>query len=283
MRPSRWTPEQDAWLREHYPRECADDLRAGFMAEFGIDRGETGIRSRAKVLGLGKADGYKAPHPRAWSAERAEWFASFVPGHTEAEISAEHERLFGFPLTEGQIGNAKTRYKVKSGTTGGRFVKGQVSPNKGKRQTEFMSPEAIERTKATRFKKGEVHDRPDGWLKPVGHERVDNKDGYVWVKVRDSRTDGIQHQRPGHFNENYRLKHHVVWEQHNGQPVPPHTMIVFADRDKRNFDPGNLVAVPRRLWVRISQLKMEYCDRETLEACMLRAELHARMGELRRA
>ena len=35
-----------------------------------------------------------------------------------------------------------------------RFKKGNVPVNKGKKQTEFMTSEAIERTKATRFQKG---------------------------------------------------------------------------------------------------------------------------------
>jgi hypothetical protein len=36
------------------------------------------------------------------------------------------------------------------------FKKGHVPVNKGKKQTEFMTREAIERTKNTRFKKGHL-------------------------------------------------------------------------------------------------------------------------------
>ena len=270
----KWTPEMDDWLRARYAGTPNAPLLDAFAAEFGWRPTMAALATRASGLGLRK--------PRKeWAEEEVEWFVAFVPGHTEYEISAEHERLFGEPLTEGQIGNAKMRHGVRSGTHGGRFQKGQASWNKGMRQCDFMSAEAIERTKATRFMKGEVRDRPDGRIKPIGRERAGATGGYVWVKVMDSRTDGIQPQVPGNFNRNYRLKHHVVWEEHNG-PVPPHTMIVFADHDKRNFDPDNLVAVPRRLWCRISQLGMQYCDRESLEACMARASLHAAMADKRR-
>lgn len=270
----RYTPEMVEWLREWYPQLDNEAVMDRFESEFGTRPSPSGLATKCSKLGIRK--------PRKeWTADEVAWFVGYVPGHSESEISAEHERLFGEPLTESQIGNAKHRHGVKSGTHGGRFSKGQKAWNKGKKQTEFMSLEAIERTKATRFRKGQVHDRRDGWLKPVGYERVD-REGYTWVKVRDSRSDGIQRNEPGHHNENYRLKHHVVWERLNG-PIPPSTMIVFADRDKSNFDHGNLVAVPRRLWCRISQMHMEYHDRESLEACVMRARLHAAMSEKRKA
>ncbi|HAM15900.1 MAG TPA: hypothetical protein DCP91_08600 [Eggerthellaceae bacterium] len=272
MRPPRWTPEQDAWLRESYPvTPRLDDLAALYAGAFPEPRTPKALRTRAKVLGLRKA--VRCPHRHAWSGDRAEWFKAFCPGHTESEISAEHARLFGSPLTKSQVGNAKMRYGVRSGTVGGRFEKGTVPPNKGKKWADFMSPEGQERSRATCYKPGNMPD--NGARLPVGSERVDSKDGYLWRKVaeRPSRPD---------CNDNWRLVHHLVWEQANGRPVPPSTMIVFADRDKSNFDPANLVAVPRALWVRITQLRMEYGDRESLEACMARAALHAKMGEMKR-
>ena len=91
-----------------------------------------------------------------WTAERVAWFVKYVPGHSEREISAEHERLFGVPLSESQIGNAKSRFHVKSGTHGGRFVKGQKSWNKGRHWSDFMPPESQERSRATCFKRGNL-------------------------------------------------------------------------------------------------------------------------------
>lgn len=192
-----------------------------------------------------------------WTEEMREWFRAFAPGHSEREIAASFQDEFGIPLNRSQVKNAKQRFDAKSKKVGGRFKKGHVPANKGKTWDEFMSPEGQANSRKTQFKTGEIHG-PQGHVKPVGYERV-SKDGYIEVKV----ADGIQ-ARP---NCNYRPKHHVVWEEANG-PIPPHTMIVFADKDKRNFDPGNLVAVDRSIWSTISSKGLAYADRESLEACV---------------
>lgn len=269
MAGTSWTPAEDAALAELYPVSDNRDLTEMMNGMFGTSRTASAVRQRAIKLGIRKAEGHKHPGRKTfWTDERREWFCAFVPGHTEREISAEHERVFGESLTEGQIGSAKTVFGVKSGTVGGRFEPGHETWNKGKTWDELGIPEeSRRRSAATQFKKGEVHDRPDGWIKPIGFERV-NKDGYVEVKVRDSRIDGIQSREPGRYNENYRPKHHVVWEQAHGEPVPEGCNIIFADHDRRNFDPENLVAVPRRVWGTIMRTGLEFYDADSLAACM---------------
>ena len=269
IRGNSWTPEEEAWLREVYPTHHNAEI-ARMHAEVFPDRPRRtakAVNSRAKVYGLHKAPEFVRNPPRFWTPEKDEWFRAFVPGHCEAEISAEHERIYGTPLTPSQIGNRKSKLGVQSGTNGGQFRRGRAPANKGKKWSEYGTPEGHERSRATCFKKGEVHDRPDGWLKPLGHERVDAKDGYVYVKVRDSRIHGIQEQRPGNYNSNYRLKHHVIYEQVHG-PIPEGCNVVFADHDKRNFDPSNLVAVPRDIWATLSHEGLRYWDAESLRLCM---------------
>lgn len=272
-RANTWTPAEDAAIAELYPESDNRDLTEAMNERFGTSRTPNAIRQRAIKLGIRKAEGHKHPGRRTfWNDARREWFCAFVPGHTESEISAEHERLFGEPLTEGQIGGAKYTFGVKSGTVGGRFKLGHETWNRGKTWDELgISDESREKMLATTFKKGEVHDRPDGWIKPIGFERV-NQDGYIEVKVRDSRIDGIQSREPGNYNENYRPKHHVVWEQAHGEPVPEGCNIIFADHDRRNFDPANLVAVPRRVWGTIMRAGLEFYDAESLAACVGLAE-----------
>jgi len=124
-RTNSWTPEEEAWLREVYPDHGNAEIAAMHAERFPDRprRTDKSINSRAKVYGLHKADGFVRKPPRFWTPERVEWFRAYVPGHTESEISAEHERLFGAPLSEGQIGNAKTKLGVRSGTHGARFEK----------------------------------------------------------------------------------------------------------------------------------------------------------------
>lgn len=76
--------------------------------------------------------------------------------------------------------------------------------------------------------------------------------------------------------DNWRLKHVHVWEREHGREPPEGWTVLFLDRDRRNFDPGNLYAVPRRY---VAQLNLKaskgaaYRDRESLEALMALCDL----------
>lgn len=111
--------------------------------------------------------------------------------------------------------------------------KGSISANKGKKQTEYMTPEAIERTKETRFKKGQ-----QVWNhKQVGYERI-NVDGYIEIKVSEPNV--------------FKFKHRVTWEKHNG-PIPKGYNVQFKDGDRLNCDDiTNLYLISRSV-----QLKTE--------------------------
>ena len=261
-----WTEAEETDLRDLYPTVKNSEIAEILNSVHGNGRNARSVGQHARKLGLAKLDGYKRQVPRTfWNDERRNWFISFVPGHTEPEISAEHERIFGTPLTEGQIGSAKFVFGVKSGTTGGRFEPGHKTFNKGKTWDDFMPPESQERSRKTCFAKGNMpHNALD---KPIGYERID-EEGYTWVKLaeRPSRQD---------CNDNWRQKHHLIWEQANGVPVPEKTQIVFANRDKTDFRPENLVAVPRSLWVAIVRNDMPYFDADSLRSCMKLAELKA--------
>ena len=99
-----------------------------------------------------------------------------------------------------------------------RFQNGQEPANKGKKQTEYMTPEAIARTAKTRFKKGDLphNTRYDG------HERI-TVDGYVEIRVSAG---------------NYRLKHVVEWEKINGE-LPDSHCLLCQDGNKTNTTADN--------------------------------------------
>lgn len=202
-----------------------------------------------------------------WTDEMRGFFVGFVPGHSEAEIADAFEERFGVRLTEGQIGNAKTRFGVRSGTHGGRFEKGNTPPNKGVPMSEWgLAEEKAGRIRGSWFRKGS---RPAN-AKPIGSERA-SKEGYIEVKVADGRGNG-----------NYRPKHVVVYEEHRG-PVPDGCAVVFADGDRRNFDPGNLVAVPRSVLAQMNNMRIEWRDRETLRAAMAAAEVRIAAAKAERS
>ena len=102
--------------------------------------------------------------------------------------------------------------------------KGDIPMNKGKNQIDYMTPEAIARTVATRFKKGNIPHNTNY----DGHERI-SKDGYVEIRVRLGK---------------YVLKHNVVWERENGK-VPKGYCIWFKDGDRQNIELENLELITR--------------------------------------
>lgn len=99
---------------------------------------------------------------------------------------------------------------------------------------------------------------------PVGTERVSK--GYVWVKVRDHATV------PG-SKDDWEQKSHVVWEMENGRPVPDGCEVTFCDGDHRNFDPENLMAVPKAVVGIINGQHIQYHDEATLETAVAIAKL----------
>ena len=197
------------------------------------------------------------PCHRWTDAERAR-LAEVAPGRSHDEIREIMTAEFGDHFGGSRIGAALKRYGITTGRTG-RFEKGCAGGFKSEEHRRAF----LEAGKSTRFEKGQMQHNGH---QPIGTERVDAKDGYIWIKVAQRKDD------PKSAHDNWKPKHYIVYEQHNG-PIPPGCNIVFADRDKRNFDPGNLVAVPRGLWAIISKKRMAYSDAGSLRACMAVAEL----------
>lgn len=103
----------------------------------------------------------------------------------------------------------------------GRFKKGHIPPNKGRK----MSPEQYEMLRNTMFKPGA---RPDNRV-PIGQETI-RSDGYTYVKVAE---------------KVWRFKHILLWEKFFG-PVPEGHIISFRDGNPQNFDVSNLECITRK-------------------------------------
>lgn len=125
-----------------------------------------------------------------------------------------------------------------------RFQPGHRPHSKGRRQAEYMTPEAIAKSAATRFKPG---NKPKNY-RPVGSERI-SRDGYIEVKVKE-----------GLFG--WALKHRIIWEEARGK-VPKGYCLMFKDGNKLNCELDNLelVTMAERLdRVRISRYPEELRD-----------------------
>lgn len=154
-------------------------------------------------------------YPNIKNIELAEKF-----GKTEAAISAA---AFKLKLR-------KTLEFMRKHSEKGMFKKGNVSFNKGKKQSEYMSAEMIERTKSTRFKKGNI---PHNSYNEVG-------------KVVTRQNDG---ERPYQYIclalGKWVLYHRDVWEKANGK-IPAGYCIWFKDGNSLNCEIENLELITRK-------------------------------------
>lgn len=155
----------------------------------------------------------------------------------EAKINAEYlttpiKRLATqMAIHEGRIrrylkreGHAVPREVVEKHKADSRLKPGNVSFNKGKKQSEYMTPEAIARTVKTRFKKGHTpHNTKPGNGMIV--ERAD-KSGRIYQYIRISKAK-------------WELLHRVVWERKHG-PIPEGMIITFKDGNSLNCELDNL-------------------------------------------
>lgn len=107
---------------------------------------------------------------------------------------------------------------------------------------------------------------------PVGTERDSGK-GHILVKVDERASVPMS-------KDNWRPRHHLVWEREHGCAVPQGCEIVHADRDYRNDDPANLVAVDKRLVGIINGNALEYWDAPSLEVAVARAKLMSKAREV---
>lgn len=207
---------------------------------------------------MGRPQGIPNRRFHRWTTEQHEYMTATVPGNSHAEIRRLFNERFGLDLTDSQVKGYIARHKLHTGRTG-KFKKGMVPFNKG------LKGQCAPGSEKGWFKKGGFsHNRV-----PVGTERI-TEDGYLEVKYRD-----------GHGVRNWRTKHSLLWEEANG-PVPESHCVIFADGDKENMNPENLMLVDRKDLVRMNQDGLPRVNRETTESGVLIARIHNTIGEARR-
>lgn len=187
--------------------------------------------------------------------EYVEFLREFIPGHEEAEIREAFKEKFGIELTKYKVKNFKNAYKVKSGTHGGRFQKGQESWNKGRKMTK----EQYKKAEPTMFKKGQIPLNK----REVGSERTD-RDGYVLVKVAEPNK--------------WRLKQRVMYEEYHNDKLTPNDVIVFLDNNRENFAQENLVKLTRAELARYNQDNLKTDNPDYNMTAVILAKLKTKTG-----
>lgn len=183
-----------------------------------------------------------------YSEEQKKFIIDNNYGKYSKELADMFNQQFNTNITAKEIKYFRHNNKLNSGLTG-QFQKGNISHNKGKKQSEYMTKEAIERTKATRFKKG---NRPINY-RPVGSERI-TKDGYIEVKVSDP--------------DKWETKNKIVYKQNFGD-IPKGYKVIYADGNKLNNDPNNLLLVSNSELLIANRNHLIYNNKELTESGIL--------------
>ncbi len=222
----------------------------------------------------------------------AEWLRERYPVMTDINtLLDEHEERFGWRPSKTAVYTKANKMRIRKKPVQGRYKRCERSVFWSKepemeawmlehdhgQRTDSLSDEfrgrfgfGLSRGQINQFRAshGKRTRKPHGGGKkrvPIGTERA-SKDGYIVIKVRAEADVAMS-------KDNWMLKHVWVWEQANGRKLPDGHMVMFADKDKRNFDPDNLVAVPKKLIGVINSLHVEWHDRKSLEAVVAIARI----------
>ena len=259
------TPEQEDYLSQKARGRMVTELTEIFNAEFGLNLTCEQVKnwkSRNKVVsGLTRteiANGFE--HKKLFDEEQERFLKANYKGISNAELHQLFTAKFGVDVTVKQVKSFKQRNRLDSGLKG---TEGIAPPNKGKEMSEYMTPEAIERTRATRFEKGH---RPATWL-PVGSERVDAKDGYVLIKTAEPDV--------------YKLKHRVIRESANGE-IPEGHNVIFLNGDRTDLRLENLALISKATHALINKNGLRYKDPELTKTGIIIGELMAEAGKANR-
>lgn len=186
-----------------------------------------------------------------WTDEEKEYLASIVKGSSYKEITKLMNEKFNHQLSEEQIKGVMGRNKLTTGTSG-HFKKGSIPWNRGLKG--YMG------ANKTSFQKGTI---PPNY-KPVGTERI-VKDGYIEVKIEDPNK--------------WELKHRLIYKEHHGE-IPKGHNVIFADRDKRNFDIDNLILVSKAQMLVLNRNELIYNDKELTKVGVNIASVMLKLSEI---
>ena len=220
----RYSPEVHAFIADHVTGRTAKELAELTNAACGTAFTPSSMKSYKTNHHLKSGTPCGLPKGRAtelYPAHVAEFIHANYKCTNYATMAAMLKDAFGLNYTPNQIMGYYKNHKLNSGLTG-RFEKGNVPPNKGRKG--YTSPGAEKGW----FRKGNQpwNDVPVGTV-------LTKADGYLWKKINDL---------PGSWLQNWRQLHLIIWEEANG-PVPDGHRVIFKDGNRQNCVLENLMLV----------------------------------------
>ncbi len=218
------TEQQKEYIRKHYLTELATDM----AKKLGIPRGTVGSFMYREKLSMPKERMHKLKSQKNLKPFTPEEDA-FIRQHIETMALKEMCKILKRTGTyvnrrARELGYGDTLYRKRRKTY---FQKGHVPVNKGKKQEDYMSPEAIARSAKTRFKKGMTSPA----IKPDFYESVRlDKNGHRYIFIKCPKAGKMVG------------KQRWLWRKHHGA-IPRGYNIVFKDGNTLNCVIENLECI----------------------------------------
>lgn len=234
---------RDQDLAEECNKALGTHFTASSMKAF---RGNHGYRNGKKQWTKEEYWKYQKRYPKGMY----EFVRDNSWGVSSQDMANMVNEKFGTNCSANMIKQFRQRHGIKSGMTGW-FRKGREPGNKGKKMSEFVSADKLEKIKQTQFKKGQ---RPLNEL-PIGTIVVRHNDKLIKVQME------------GDMWERWKYLGRYVWEQHHG-PIPEDMCITFKDSNTLNCDIDNLLLVTRSENAQLNGYRYRFKDPDLTETAL---------------
>jgi len=229
-----WTESDLSILREEYPRQniAATALRLGKTI--------AAIKTKAKLLGIKRDKESIGP----WSRELTSRLKEIYTDALNPDIAKELDLTVSSIRAKAHVlGLKKSKEYYQKYPSKSQFKKGHVSHNKGKKMTEFCSPQQIENIKKAWFKKGHQPHNTKNDFDIV--ERVSKGKPYLWIRVSLGK---------------WQLLQRYVWEKAYGK-IEKGVNIQFKDGNTLNCTLENLYAIDRKKQMLVNSGPLNLTDK----------------------
>lgn len=111
----------------------------------------------------------------------------------------------------------------------------------------------------------------------VGTERISKCRNFIEIKVKESKS-------AGNYNDCWERKHRYLYKKYYGE-IPKNCIVIFLNRNKRDFSKKNLVAVDKdafRVATRQGWVNNEICNPELTKLGIMTAQLYIQMGKIKK-
>ena len=262
----KYTPDHLEFLRSGYLSMNIRLLTKTFNKQFGLEKTELAIKGTLNNHGIKCC---RKPKDRLWSRsrlyteEQVQFISENYTGRSVDELKDLFNDRFGTSMTWQQIKSFVHNRGIVSGRTG-RFEKGNMPWNGGTKGQRLTT------ANKGSFKKGSVPKN----RKPLGHERIDQRHGHIWIKVAETNPHTGCPTR-------YKHKHVHIWEQENG-PVPEGMIVAFKNGDPDHCEIDNLMLISRAELLNLNQQGYKEIPAELKPSVLALSKLQVKTNSLKK-